>query len=94
MRQTRAGERRSGVDRRSGPSPFFNGPERRKTAFRRNGLDRRAGWPAVCVCCGKICNGHREWSREAVTIDTEFESRPGLCADCSRRRFPQFYSGR
>jgi hypothetical protein len=43
-----------------------------------------------CSCCKKVDNGAGVWSPPQHPLATE--RRVGLCPDCCRQRFPQFYS--
>ncbi len=92
MEQARVSDRRVGGDRRKGGTSTYTGPERRKLTYRRLGLDRRGLLPAVCMYCGKTCGDQKGWSKDSLTIETTAECRMGICADCSSRKFPQFYT--
>ena len=79
-------ERRLGRDRRiEGVSPYA-GPERR------SGFDRRKGLPPVCAYCGRVLGGGKSWTQGASTVESTVESMMSICTDCSRKRFPRFYS--
>ena len=43
----------------------------------------------MCVTCHKVDQGHGVWTTLAGQIPGETQS--GLCPDCCRNRFPQFY---
>ena len=92
MEQIRTSERRSGSDRRASGTCLYTGPERRKRTHRRNGFDRRLGWPTVCVFCGTVCGTNKGWVQGATTIETTVENQIGICSECSPKKFPQFYS--
>ena len=92
MQQVRKSERRSGVDRRIKATSAYDGPERRVLRHRRNGLDRRNGWPTVCVYCGNVCDTNKSYVQKVPTVEISVENQVGMCADCSAKKFPQFYS--
>ena len=43
-----------------------------------------------CSCCKKVDNGTGVWSTPQNQLTAE--RKIGLCPDCCRQRFPQFYS--
>jgi hypothetical protein len=92
MKQPRAPERRSGLDRRLNTDPLYAGPERRRRSSRRSGRDRRRNRVTVCTHCGQICGQHNGWSQHAATVEMTIEFRRGLCAECSAKRYPKFYT--
>jgi len=92
MEQRKDIERRTGRDRRTIRTPEYNGLERRKKRYRRSGSDRRRGWPPTCTFCGKICGVSRLWTQGFSTVESTVESSISICPDCSKKRFPQFYS--
>ncbi len=92
MEQARVSDRRTDGDRRIAEASTYTGPERRVLNHRRSGIDRRNGWPSVCVYCGEVCGGYDGWSQMSATIETKIEFQTGICTDCSSKRFPQFYT--
>jgi hypothetical protein len=93
MYHVRTPERRSGLNRRISADHNYIGPERRKLKFRRIGLDRRGTLPTVCIYCGQIRSAQGEWQASPESLDPAVKPRTGICTDCSKEKFPQFYSG-
>ncbi|MFC1829212.1 hypothetical protein ACFL0O_06345 [Thermodesulfobacteriota bacterium] len=92
MEQRRVADRRTGRDRRTIGTSAYTGLERRSIRFRRSGFDRRNGWPPICTFCGKVCGVNRKWSQGFSTVESTIENLITICPDCSKKRFPQFYS--
>lgn len=89
--ERRTTERRTSKERRYQDVAIM-APDRRIKLDRRSGSDRRTGLPSVCVCCGKVCKSHKEWLQGAVTQETKIEYRTGICMECSKKKFPQYYN--
>jgi len=92
MFQTRSSDRRSGADRRNGGNPSYSGPERRRLKYRRIGLDRRGSMPAVCMYCGSVRDSQGDWTQDQAPLHPDIKPRTGICIDCSKEKFPQFYA--
>ena len=92
MEQRRIADRRIGRDRRTTRTSAYTGPERRSIRFRRNGFDRRKEWPPICAYCGKVCGDDWKSIQAFSTVESTVESLISICPDCSKKRFPQFYS--
>lgn len=92
MFQVRSSDRRSGIDRRNGENPSYSGPERRQLKYRRIGIDRRGSLPAVCIYCGSVRDPQGDWTKDQAPLHPDVEPRTGICIDCSKEKFPQFYA--
>ena len=92
MEQRSVADRRTGHDRRKIKTSEYTGPERRRIEFRRSGFDRRKEWPPICTSCGKVCGVSRWRIQGFSTVEATVESLISICPDCSKKRFPQFYS--
>jgi len=92
MYRIRSSDRRSGLDRRNGGNPSYAGPERRQLKHRRIGIDRRGSLPAVCIYCGSVRDSEGNWVNGQAPMDPNEKPRTGICMDCSKEKFPQFYA--
>jgi len=92
MYLVRSSERRSGTDRRVNEDKSYSGPERRQLKHRRIGIDRRGSLPAVCIYCGSVRDSQGDWSKDQAPLHPSEKPRTGICIDCSKEKFPQFYA--
>ncbi|CAD7844654.1 MAG: hypothetical protein [Olavius algarvensis Delta 4 endosymbiont] len=92
MYRDRSSDRRSGLDRRVSKEPSYSGPERRQLKYRRIGIDRRGSLPAVCIYCGSVRDSQGDWTKDQEPLHAGDNPRTGICIECSKEKFPQFYT--